>query len=338
MSPPPPESEMLDLHSIALLSNYEQMSSEPRFRSAKLIELASSTDQLFPRCLPEFKALGWGINAKNQGFLFNISRNATEAVTPPDKPATMLQEQTHSSLSQLTPHELETIFHQVRSHDGCYRAIRLLQYFFSAYPPEQRLLVRTTTGDDFVTTVGERVIMEWEFISPSQITLSTVVEDGNPTPTTHVTGQGEKMLHATLGFAASAEENVGTVLDMASMQFGELGRGLKSNGLFVLESLDQYYDRIEKVAAGADSSTMRLSKMIAETPDDMWLEEVAERVKARWDNREVEPWCAHCGAPGEEGKRLKKCSLCQVCYCSVEHQKENWPAHKSVCAGKKGKK
>ncbi|RDW95303.1 hypothetical protein BP5796_01066 [Coleophoma crateriformis] len=338
MSSPKPD-EILDLYSIALLSNYEQASSEPRFRSAKLMELASQTDQLFPRCLPEFKALGWGLNKKNQGFLFTVPSTSTDASPTPDKPSNMLvPEQTHPSLSHLTAHELETIFHQVRSHDGCYKTIRLLQYFFSRYPAEQKLRVRTTTGDEFLTAVSERVIMEWEFIAPAQITLSTVVEDSNPTPTTHVTGQGEKMLHATLGFAASTDENVRTVLDLASMQFGELGRGLKSNGMFVLESLDQYYDRIEKVAVGTDNSTMKLSKMIAETPDDVWLEEVAERVRMRWDKREEEPWCAHCGAPDEGGKKLKKCSLCQVFYCNAEHQKENWPCHKSVCTGKKGKK
>ena len=127
------------------------------------------------------------------------------------------------------------------------------------------------------------------------------------------------------------------VLDLASMQFGEAGRGRKSKGTFALESLDHFYDRLETIAGGCDSSKTKTSHRILDSPDSEWLEKVAKRAKARWDARDTDPWCGHCGAPSLAGIKLKKCGLCRVHYCNAAHQKAAWPFHKRFCTGKMGR-
>ncbi|KAJ1445147.1 hypothetical protein M885DRAFT_453990, partial [Pelagophyceae sp. CCMP2097] len=47
----------------------------------------------------------------------------------------------------------------------------------------------------------------------------------------------------------------------------------------------------------------------------------------------VAPSCAHCGRPtAEDGERVMACARCKrVSYCSKEHQRLHWPAHKPSC-------
>ncbi|KAJ7159539.1 hypothetical protein C8R46DRAFT_1001774 [Mycena filopes] len=160
------------------------------------------------------------------------------------------------------------------------------------------------------------------------MTIAHVVDRG-----TYITGSEETMMHAVSGFAAPDEANVSTILDPASLQFGDAGRGLGGRSTFALESLDAFYDRVEVVALGADTATAKISSRIGPCPDDAWLKRVARRAKERWEARGEKAWCGHCGAPGDA---LKKCSLChEESYCDAAHQVAAWPFHKRFCAGKK---
>lgn len=152
---------------------------------------------------------------------------------------------------------------------------------------------------------------------------------------TYITGGEDTMPHAVVGFAESADGNVSTILDLASLQFGDAGRGLGGRSTFALESLDAFYDRVEAIAEGADTENAKVSARIGPCADDAWLKQVAKRVKNRWDERDTKGWCGHCGAPGEA---LKKCSLCHDdAYCDAAHQTAAWPFHKRFCAGKSKK-
>jgi hypothetical protein len=44
------------------------------------------------------------------------------------------------------------------------------------------------------------------------------------------------------------------------------------------------------------------------------------------------PPCAHCGCIETESCKLKFCARCRsVRYCSVDHQRADWPVHQKVC-------
>jgi hypothetical protein len=41
---------------------------------------------------------------------------------------------------------------------------------------------------------------------------------------------------------------------------------------------------------------------------------------------------ASCAAPESHASQFKRCGACRtVCYCSREHQLEDWPSHKAAC-------
>ncbi|KAJ4463693.1 hypothetical protein C8R41DRAFT_861064 [Lentinula lateritia] len=123
---------------------------------------------------------------------------------------------------------------------------------------------------------------------------------------------------------------------MASMQFGETGRGpgRKGKSTFVLESLGDYKKRLLTVASGFEKA--KVSSRITPDPNqanEAWMWKVAKRAKERWEKRGEHHWCGHCGRPLANGPGLKRCSRCrQAYYCDEEHQKMAWSSHhKSWC-------
>ncbi|KAJ7038676.1 hypothetical protein C8F04DRAFT_1088300 [Mycena alexandri] len=323
-----PNTSPLDLYSISLLLNYERASTEPRFRHAKLRQVVAASTPFSTPIADVVLTPEWiASTGEKDGFIFEIDTSASG----PDLTSNMLPSPVPATLNRLTPKQLETIFWQARDHDGCYKSVTLLQHFFDLYPGDVPLRVRTSAGKDFITPASTRVILELELIRPKRMTIAYVV--GRQM---HITGSEDTMMHAVAGFAAPDEANVSTILDLASLQFGDAGRGLGGRSTFALEPLDAFYDRVEAVARSADTDNSKISSRIGPCPDDAWLKRVAKRAKERWEARDKAAWCGHCGGPGDA---LKKCSLCrEESYCDAAHQTAAWPFHKRFCSGNKNKK
>jgi MYND finger len=315
--------DVLDLHELAVLLNYERASTEPRFRYAKLREVSSSVPPYFQTARLQ-SGEGWSSSRRNKvGYIFDIKQPANAQRDIRDTVSNMLPDPVPQNLQTLSTRGLETIYWQARGHDGCYKTVALLQHFFDLYPDNQPLRIRTATGRDIVTYVANRVILEFILDDPKICTLSTVMPRGE----SYLSGVQDTMFHAVVEFSGLDEENESTVLDLSSMQFGEDGRGDGGNGTFVLESLDKFHDRIEKISNGCDTSKTKTSPRIGPSADDNWLKSVAARTKIRWENREKEPWCGFCGAPASN-----KCVGCgQAYYCGKTHQKSAWRFHKNFC-------
>jgi hypothetical protein len=143
-------------------------------------------------------------------------------------------------LEGVSKKELETIFYQARAHDSCFACIALLQQFFDLYPPSQPLRFRTSAGEDFITTVEHRAILEWDFHMPKVISASVVSSEVADQGRTciYTSGSDDVMRHAVMGFGRPGEKNVHVVMDLSSMQFGDVGRGLGGRSIFVLETLE----------------------------------------------------------------------------------------------------
>ncbi|CAA7267721.1 unnamed protein product [Cyclocybe aegerita] len=325
---------VLDLYDIALLLNYERASTEPRFRHAKLREVATTGDFKTVRLLTP----AWTEAAAipRVGFIFDKPLKPTHAEKDePDLPTNMLPASPSVDLRKLTPTELETHYWQARNHDGCYRTMALLQHFIDLFPEFTRVRVRTVENNaprSYTTLANERLIVEMKLASPRTLSMSCVL----PVNTTCITGGEPTMDHAILGFSAPGSD-IDTILDLSSLQFGDVGRGHKGRSLFVLEPVSQYLDRLSKYAEGHNYDQAKISMRINDAPDSEWLKEVAQRTKLRWHNRATDPWCGHCGAPGR-GQPLKRCSKCQNAhYCNADHQQAAWTFHKHFCTEPKAK-
>ncbi|KZT31514.1 hypothetical protein SISSUDRAFT_1056460 [Sistotremastrum suecicum HHB10207 ss-3] len=321
---------ILDLHDISLLLNYERGATEPRFRHAKLREVATAAD------FKTFKTLNrsWtDARAPRTGLIFEkpSSDLSAEKMKEPDLPSNMLPQPIPSDLQTLTAKQLETLYWQARNHDGCFRSVTLFKHFIDLFPSSTRLRIRTMRDKipcEYFSVASERIIMEFHLIEQSSLMLAAVFPDNK----TYISGADTRIIHAVLGFAPEGGDFVETILDLASLQFGDVGRGFNGRGIFVLEDVDEYESRLDRFAQANTFEDAKRSKRITDAPDSEWLRQVALKVKARWDNRQSVAWCAHCGAPPARGQGLKRCTQCkQAHYCDAEHQFAAWPFHKHFC-------
>ncbi|KAF8660885.1 hypothetical protein AX16_001544 [Volvariella volvacea WC 439] len=248
------DSEPLDLYEIALLLNYERASTEPRFRHAKLREVANEevnfqtialkhdiwdcrpaakSGFVFDICPPKGTSSTSTGKGKQRGSSNDGSRADVDDGAEPDLPSNMLPNPVPLQLQFYSQKELETIYWQARGHDGCFICIALLQAFFDLYPSDTPLHVRTL-NDDYVTKISTRAISEMDLVGPKLMTLVALL----PTNQILTTRESSSMPHSVMGFSRPKEGNfnIETVLDMASMQFDDEGRGLNGRSTFVLES------------------------------------------------------------------------------------------------------
>ncbi|KAJ7058723.1 hypothetical protein C8F01DRAFT_1147017 [Mycena amicta] len=329
-------SEALDLYDIALLLNFERATTEPRFRHAKLVDIASASTPFETIQIRDPPTWDTTQRKHKDGFVFEtVEPRSAKARALPDLPTTMLCTPIPANLRDLTSKRLETIFWQARNHDTCYQCIRLLQHFFELFPTDVPVRVRTAKGKEFTTPAFAREILKLTLEAPERLTLSCFLPKGP----FYTHGESPTMKHGVLSFRSPDDEDNDSdsvVLDLSSLQFGDAGRG--TGGTFVLEEHDVFMARLgagRGIATGYTLDMRAHLVQIREEAEDRWLIEVAKRAKARWDKRGSEIWCGHCGAPNPA---LKRCAAChEIGYCNAEHQKAAWVYHKKWCVGAKKK-
>ncbi|KDQ06107.1 hypothetical protein BOTBODRAFT_71096 [Botryobasidium botryosum FD-172 SS1] len=315
----------LDLHDISALLNYERASTEPRFRGAKLREVAVNA----PFRTVAILLSEWSEPRENKvGYAFDIPKTRPHAgELERDVPSNMLPQPVPPALKALSTRELETIYWQARGHDGCFKSVALLQHFLDLFPYDQPIRIRRGDGTTILTHAWHRVIMEFILEGPKFLSLSAVLPSG----ISYISGESPTLLHAVMGFAM--DDGAGSVLDLSSMQFGEAGRGDGGRATFTLESMGKFHERTGRICRGYDGSKVKVSDRVGPGADDDWLMEVALTAKQRWEKRKEAPWCGFCGAPGAS---LRRCAACrEVHYCDAEHQRADWAFHKKFCSGKK---
>lgn len=98
-------------------------------------------------------------------------------------------------------------------------------------------------------------------------------------------------MHAALGFNSLQSGEVVPILDLASMQFGDIGRGQGGKGkmLLALDRMEEFEARLEN---------RRLAMVMASPQHSVdHVHRVAQCVKERRGKRATERWCASCVTP-----------------------------------------
>lgn len=335
----------LDLHSLAVLINYERacgLNSDVRYKHAKLREtLTSSGGKFRTVAFPDDMDLWPGLPASQpkSGFLFDIAESSP--ASEHDLPSNMISSQSEGSLAGIGAEELETIFWQSRGHDGCYFSISIFQALADLYSPSQALRIRLHNGTEFMTTLSARTIQEFILQAPKHTTLSIIMSKRpaagpkNSVQTQFLyTGESSEMVHSTWEFINPNESGAvqSVMLDLASMQFGSAGRG-KGGEFFVLDEAKKWRGFAKNIAQSCED--VKVSQRIRKSDNaerEDWFGKVALRVRERWDARETNHWCGLCGKP-DATKRCGRCS--QEYYCSEAHSQRAWKHwHKKWCAPK----
>ncbi|KAF2109880.1 hypothetical protein BDV96DRAFT_584753 [Lophiotrema nucula] len=321
--------DILDLVDIATLMIYEYSTIEPRFQHAKLRDVAYPGEKsIMNMSLAE----NWIPNARTVYVFDQVPGSDLSKV---DRPENILPEESKrpDKLKRLTAKQLETVYYRARAHDGCFKAIALLQHFFDLYPPSTQLRIRhgpkgKEPGKEYITTIDRRAIVEDDFQFPKNCTYTAVIKNPKTMEArAYVCGHEPTMAHAIMGFSSPEAAMTQSFLDLSSIQFGDAGRGPgeKGKGLFALDTPEEFQARVMVLFGG--NTQPKTNERIGSTPDDEWLKQVAQKVKERWEKREEEKWCGHCGGPA-----ASKCSKCgEAWFCSKEHMAMAWPFHKGYC-------
>ncbi|KAI1258404.1 hypothetical protein F5Y18DRAFT_413630 [Xylariaceae sp. FL1019] len=335
--------DVLDLVDIAVLLNYEKCKASPHFRHTKLMEVCrpgqnpTTAVSTLKRWHDNSRPRTTVVLARDDG---EVDEEIDRTLTSEGKPTQDLPQLMRpiagmtNRLENVGTKELETLYYQTLAHDGCFMSIALLQHFFDLYPGDTPIRIRHgaqegNTPSDYVITIEQRRILEINLEKPRHTNVIIILPDG----ITHTNGESYYMVHAVMGFYRNeADGKYSAMLDLSSLQFGELGRGPGANGkaLFALDTESEFLDRMSQVAKDQAEDSLRVSLRIGECPDDKWLKEVAKKVKERWERKAVEKWCGHCGRALPSPKACAKCH--KEWYCSVAHQKLSWPFHKYHCS------
>ncbi len=330
------EDIVLDLYDVALLLNYERATTEPRFRHAKLREVATG-GAYFQTIRCTDPAWTEAVVPKT-GLVFDISKESGFSKAEkdePDLPSNMIPRIVSSPLRTLSSKDLELYYWQSRNHDGCYTTVTIFQHFMEFFPLElTRIRVKVVENNKprkYTTLADDRMIVEIMLYEPRSMNVSVV---HNNRPILYTTGESANMRHAVLSFPPpTLNNNRECILDLSSLKFGDAGRGFKGRGTFVLEPVKDYLARLDIIAVRNNFQDAERTQCVRPraSANDEFLVDVAKRAKARWEKRKTDPWCGHCGAPSRIAP-LKRCAKCHVAhYCNAEHQLAAWPYHKHFC-------
>lgn len=111
----------IDLHDIAALLAYEQATADPRFASVRLHEVSSSPDGSISFESARIKSEVLAADKRGVPATAWLFRKDEEAPTP--TPKDHLARDPHASAAALKEDidAQELVYHQSRSHDGCYK-------------------------------------------------------------------------------------------------------------------------------------------------------------------------------------------------------------------------
>ncbi|KAH8164031.1 hypothetical protein CIB48_g4240 [Xylaria polymorpha] len=289
------QGEALDLVDIAVLLNYEKCIASPLFRHTKLREVCRPGQELRTVMLV---GKPWTEDSRTRTAVVlergdgetdkEVDRTLMRLGHPTQDPPMLMLPPTITPdlLNGIGTKELETLYYQIQAHNGCFTSVALLQHFFDLFPANTPIRIRhgpqrgaLPPNASFIATIERRRILETTLLRPKHANLIIVL----PESIAHVNGEGVTMAHAVMGFLRESRDEVNSILDLSSLQFGEVGRGPGSRGqaLFALDTMDEFLDRMEKVAEDRIREKSRMSLRIDPCPHDEWLKEVARKVKDR---------------------------------------------------------
>ncbi|KAI9643010.1 hypothetical protein NHQ30_008744 [Ciborinia camelliae] len=327
----------IPLRTLTTLLNYERLVSDPRYKSTSLHSSSIANPSILPEMLSQeiIKSRPATIEKINvHGFLHNASSRDPAPQTSLMPTTCTIHPQCSPSIRKLSPSQLEDIFYESRSHDGCYKALTLYQEFFNLCPPDQQLEIQVKNEEPVLVTPFPRLILEFQTIGPKLLSCASLkLKNGGAT---YITGGEKQGVHSILGFPTPGTDMSRAflhsfyVVDMTCMQWGE--RGIFGEPYFLGKG-EEWQDMMANVCHDMEELGIGAS-WISKHPDTELMRQCATRVWERWANRENAAWCDYCGVGG----RLSACSQCKtrkVWYCGVEHQKKAWKLHKFTCERKK---
>ncbi|KAF5869546.1 uncharacterized protein Bfra_010740 [Botrytis fragariae] len=286
--------ESIPLQTLTTLLNYERLVSDPRYKSTSLHSSTIADQTLLLRLE------GNALIRKRPASIQKINVHTFHYDTSTPDSTQDLTLETSTTLATCTIHpscdlatrplsstQLEDIFYESRSHDGCYKALMLFQEFFSFCSSDQQLSIQIKNEEAILVDPFPRSIIEFKLTGPKLMSVQSLqLRNGGAT---YITGGENEGFHSTLGFpkpGTSVGQIVNLddffVVDMTRMQWGK--RGMFGKPYFLgkggdwQDAMDIICDDMEELGIGAS--------WISENQHTELMRKCAKRAWNRWIDRE----------------------------------------------------
>ncbi|KAI6711912.1 hypothetical protein JHW43_005577 [Diplocarpon mali] len=240
--------EPIPLRTLVVLLKYEFMISDPRYRKFGLLATSLSNPDMLEANRHMFKMDGR--NRSLHRFL------ELDRPSPNERyPATTCEPHPNAGwdVQNLSWAEKELVFQETRNHDGCYKAIGLLQYFFDWCPAEQKIMIQIadevskaplplTYRKPCLVDMQHCRMFEFSVEGPKNHIRSTLEKRGSLPGGQHitpVTGSRHIEPHCVMGFLRPGCISVPWlktsyyVADLARMQYGRNALGPRGETYFI---------------------------------------------------------------------------------------------------------
>ncbi|CAG8976782.1 hypothetical protein HYALB_00008440 [Hymenoscyphus albidus] len=232
------DSEPISLRTLTILLKYERSTSDARFPNVRLIntsfvdlacKLPTQTIKAEfpkkPKTIREEHFHHFG----HQGapaFSTEEAIVATCIIHPTAQPA----------IKGLSLKNRDLIFNITRGFNGCFHALHLYQQFFKLYPPGRKVSIQLGKEEPILFEPSSRVIPEFDLFGTKLFSVSMV---HSPIPQESryfdllACGDEEGRRHAILGFPSPNDPEEYLVVDMTSLQYGEVVGGVFGEPYFI---------------------------------------------------------------------------------------------------------
>ncbi|TVY28619.1 hypothetical protein LHYA1_G002356 [Lachnellula hyalina] len=209
-----------------------------------------------------------------------------------------------------------------------------IEVFFELCPPDQRLSVQMTSERPILIDMSPRSVIKFSINGPflHVVTSTPKVTGGAGDSHIMTTGSKDSEDHGVLAFPCPGRKDKQQfVVDMTRMEYGEVGRGTYGENYF-LGTLEGYMNSMRGVCVDPERvNTWDACCTALGGETETRMKTCAKRVWERWQNRDSEGWCEHCGKGGKELKRCRGCRMAKIWWCCREHQLAGWSLHKHTC-------
>ncbi|TVY58054.1 hypothetical protein LSUE1_G009562 [Lachnellula suecica] len=321
--------EPIPLRTLTVLLNYERLVSDPRFKDQELVVSSIADPSVISRGIDQNPGLFANeLSTIKHRYINQFAVSDDHPSSDPLPTIFSIHPDAERPTKALSFADRELIYHLTHGHDGCFVAIGLYQLFLELCPPEQELSLQITNETPIIVNPQEREITEFSVQGPVLQSIS-IIPSG---PLTLMGGFEDNSVHAVLSFPVRGGDDF--VVDMTRMQYGTAGRGTYGENYF-FGLWDDYNKSMAKICSGINNIRNSLQMNMTPEFDRARAQACAQRVWERWQKREEEGWCEHCGKPGVDSKLCGGCKEAKVRYCCREHQVAGWKLHKYTCEKKK---
>lgn len=183
--------------------------------------------------------------------------------------------------------------------NGCVIVYAIFDHLLNSFEPTRKVLIRSASGVVGESNVSRRVLAEYGYRETKEIVLSSIMP---PRRLTMMTGEVEVMPHFVSLFQNVRSGKTDTVLDLSSMQFGDIGRG-PGGELFWCGDLWEFSHKTsDQVAKSWELKEVSRKTMEGTEAERIRRQGVAMKIKERYADG-PSGFCGYCGAP----KPPKKC-------------------------------